>query len=261
MKQVPFSETIFFNGQGPLLLAKLNAAGLPMGFREVGDASELMLSPKTTSDDRNDHRTGARALLKRMTNTVGMDISFKLDSAMNPENLAMAMRASYTVKAAGTVTAEAHTLYAGCVCPTNYINITDDVTLVVKGVGGTPPTYVKDTDYTVYDHGIVPIAGSDLADLDTGDGVPITIDYAYAKQTVFECLTEAAQDYALRFEGLNTADDNKAVIVEIYRVGVDLVKQFGMITDKAIPLDISGSALLDPTKTTGSKYYRVILAG
>ena len=257
MKQIPFKNTLFFNGQGPLMIAKIGANGLPQGFRHVGNCTELAISPKTTSDDRKDSMTGQRALIKKMTIEVGTDISFKLDSTMDNENLAMALRATFAVKPAGTVTDEAVRAYKGCILPLANISIVDDVTLVVKSSDGLT-TYDKGDDYTVSDHSLFIVPGGAIGLLDIADaGVALKIDYGYGKQTHFQPLTEAAQEYALRFEGLNTAEDNQAVVVNIFKVGTDVTKQFGMITDKAVPLDISGAALLDPTKLTGSKFFTI----
>lgn len=256
MKQVPFVDTLFFSGQGPLMIAKIGANGLPQGFRHVGNCTELTISPKTTSDDRQDAMTGQRALIKKMTVEIGTDIAFKLDSVMDDENLAMALRATFSKKPAGTVTDEAVTGYAGCVLPLANIAIVDDVTLVVKSSDGLT-TYDKGDDYTVSDHSLFIVAGGAIGTEDEGDGVDLKVAYHYGKQTHFQPLTEAAQEYALRFEGLNTAEDNQGVVVNIFKVGTDVTKQFGMITDKAVPLDISGAALLDPTKATGSKFFNI----
>ena len=256
MNQVPFQDTLFFNGQGVLLLAKLSAAGVPMGFRHVGNCTELSISPKTTTDDRKDSMTGARALIKKMTIEVGTDIAFKLDSVLDNENLAMALRASYVKKAAGTVTDEAATAYKGTILPLANIALVDDVTLVVKSTDGLT-TYAKGTDYTVHDHSLFIVDAGAIGTADTGTGVPLKVSYHYGAQVKFEPLTEAAQEYALRFEGLNTAEDNKAVIINVFKVGTDITKQFGLITEKATPLDISGAVLLDSTKTTGSKFFNI----
>lgn len=259
MKQAPFNDTLFFSGQGPLMIAKIGADGKPMGFRHVGNCTELSISPKTTSDDRKDSMTGARAIIKKMTVEVGTDIAFKLDSVMDNENLAMALRATFTEKAAGTVTDEAVTAYAGCILPLAHIALVDDNTLVVKSANGQT-TYDKGDDYTVADNSLYIVPGGAIGTADEGDGIALKVSYGYGKQTHFQPLTEAAQEYALRFEGLNTADDNKAVVVNVYKVGTDVTKQFGMITDKAIPLEISGAALLDPTRTIGSKFFNIQVA-
>lgn len=256
MKQVTITETKTFSGQGPLLLAKV-VNGVRQGFRQVGDAEDLSLALKTTVNEMKEHTSGQRGLLRREETEKGMDVSFKLHSTMDDDNLAMAMRASYEKKNAGTVTDEAHLAFAGCIVPTRYISITDDNTLIVKSGDGLT-TYDKGDDYTVYDHGIEIVEGGAIGTADTGSGVAIKIAYGYAAQTIFQGLTEAAADYCLRFEGMNTADDNKPVVVEVFKVGTDVLKQFGMIVDKSTPFEISGSAIMDTSRTTGSKFYELI---
>jgi hypothetical protein len=256
MKQVTIANTQTFSGQGPVMAAKI-VNGVRQGFRQLGDVEDLALSLKTTVNQMKEHVSGQRGLLKREETEKGLDLSFKLVSTMDDENLAMGMRASYEKKNAGTVTDEAHLAFAGCIVPTRYISITDDVTLVVKSADGLT-TYDKGDDYTVYDHGIEIVEGGAIGTADTGDGIAIKISYGYAAQTVFQGLTEAAAEYCIRFEGLNTSEDNKPVIVEVFKVGTDVLKQFGMIVDKSTPMEISGSAIMDVTRTTGSKFFELI---
>ena len=77
-----------------------------------------------------------------------------------------------------------------------------------------------------------------------------------------QAFTSGAAYYFLRFEGLNTADENKAVIVEVFRFSSDPLKELDLISDTLAKFDVEGSVYPDSTKTGAgeSKYYRTLLA-
>ena len=91
------------------------------------------------------------------------------------------------------------------------------------------------------------------AALITGDA--ITVDYTFASQTTVGALTQAASEKYVRFEGLNTADDNKAVVVEIFRMLTDPMKELSLIGDKVQEFNLQGSVLADSLQVD-SKYFR-----
>ena len=82
------------------------------------------------------------------------------------------------------------------------------------------------------------------------------VDYTSSQQVIVDSLTVAATEKYLRFEGLNTADGNKPVVVEVFRFLTDPLKQLSLISDKVQEYDLEGTVLLDTTQTTGSKYFR-----
>ena len=84
----------------------------------------------------------------------------------------------------------------------------------------------------------------------------IAVDYTSSQQVIVDSLTVAATEKYLRFEGLNTADGNKPVVVEVFRFLTDPLKQLSLISDKVQEYDLEGTVLLDTTQTTGSKYFR-----
>lgn len=90
------------------------------------------------------------------------------------------------------------------------------------------------------------------------DGQAITAAYSYSEQVRVDALTEGAKEMTLRFEGLNTAEDNSPVIVEVFKINTDPLKELALISDGIQQIVLEGSVLLDATKTEGSKYFRAL---
>lgn len=91
------------------------------------------------------------------------------------------------------------------------------------------------------------------------DGMPAAVDYTYEDQVRVDALTAANQDLFIRFEGLNTVAENAPVIVEIFKVTADPLKELALIADKVQDAVVEGTVLSDPTRTDGgSTYFRVL---
>lgn len=89
------------------------------------------------------------------------------------------------------------------------------------------------------------------------DGLPLTVDYTYEDQVQVDALTEGASELYMRFEGLNTADENKPVVVEVFRFLTDPLKELSLISDTVQQFVLEGSVLADTTRPSGSKYFVV----
>ncbi len=91
------------------------------------------------------------------------------------------------------------------------------------------------------------------------DGVALSADYTYAGQNIVEAFTVGAPERWLRFEGLNTADTNSPVVVDVFKFLLDPTKDLDLISDGLQAFVLEGSVLADPLQTTGSKYFRETL--
>lgn len=89
------------------------------------------------------------------------------------------------------------------------------------------------------------------------EGQALTVDYTFAGQFLIDALTEAPQDFYVRFEGLNTAENNQPVIIEVFRFSSDPLKELDLISDAVQQFTLDGSVLADSLQPTGSKYFRV----
>lgn len=91
------------------------------------------------------------------------------------------------------------------------------------------------------------------------DGIAATFDYSWAASSTINALTVGITDIYVRFEGLNTAEGNNPVVVEVFRFSTDPLKELALIGDTVQQYVLEGSILLDPLQLTGSQYFNVRL--
>jgi len=131
--------------------------------------------------------------------------------------------------------------------------------VVLTDSTGTPVTLVKGTHYTV-DEDFGAITFLSVATLTA----PIKAAYTYGAVTDVGIFTAPLPERFLRLEGINTADSNKPVLVELYRVAFSPLKNLGLITDDLNKFELEGSLLADSTKpydATLGQYGRITLIG
>jgi hypothetical protein len=91
------------------------------------------------------------------------------------------------------------------------------------------------------------------------DGGALTVDYTYAGQFLVDPLTLGAPEKWMRFEGLNTADNNAPVTVDIFRFLTDPLKELMLIGDTVNNFVLDGNVLADSGRTSGSKFWRQMM--
>lgn len=92
------------------------------------------------------------------------------------------------------------------------------------------------------------------------DGVALVVDYAWALQYRVDALTQGSAERFLRFEGLNTADGNNPVVVEVFKFLADPAQEVNLIGDDNIAqFVLQGSVLSDSLQATGSKFFKQTL--
>lgn len=243
--------SFYYSGQGIMMLATRDANGQPEGFRNVGNVSELSLNIDNTVFEHKESSTGARGIDLRIQQEVDAQVSATLES-ITAENLAVAIFGGTTATSAASVAAEVVTAYSGKTVALAHMDVSN---VVVNGSGGTP-THVEGTDYTVNpEHGSLNILESGSI-VDASD---IEVDYDYADYNTVSALTAAAPERWLRFEGLNTAQGNEPVVIDVFRFQADPLNDFPIINDEVAQMTLEGSALLDANRQSGSKYFEVKL--
>lgn len=255
-------ESKYYSGQGALLIAERDATtGKPKGYSHVGNVPDLKISISVSVTEHKESTTGQRAVDKRITTETKVNVSATLES-LNKENLAKALRGTAAAVVAGSAVDEPVTAYLGKTSALAHVKVS---TVVVKSTDETPVTYEAGKNYTVN-----PEAGSINilttaeqtaagAAVNIEDAEELEVSYSYAAQETVEAMTEAAKDYCLRFEGMNTELDNKAVVVEVFKFSADPLKELSLIGDGIGQMTLEGSAQADLTRLTGSKYFREIL--
>lgn len=228
--------------QGRVFLGKRDAAGLPIEVRSPGNVAELKLSLKTDVLEHYESQSGQRSLDHRMVKQKSATVNLTIEE-FTKENLALALYGTHVVGIPGTVTAEP----IGGATPTvgdRYFLAHPKVSnLVITDSAGTPATLTAGTHYTAdLDFGAV-----QFLDI-TGLTAPFKANYGYGIATEIGIFTQALPERYLRLEGLNTAQGNAKVLVELYRVAFDPLKEIAFISDEYNKFELEGALLADASK-------------
>jgi len=228
--------------QGRVFLGKRDAAGLPIEVRSPGNVAELKLSLKTDVLEHYESQSGQRSLDHRMVKQKSATVMLTIEE-FTKENLALALYGTHVVGTPGTVTAEP----VGGATPTpgdRYFLAHPKVSnLVITDSAGTPATLTAGTHYTAdLDFGAVQFLDT------TGLTAPFKANYGYGIATEIGIFTQALPERYLRLEGINTAQSNAKVLVELYRVAFDPLKEIAFISDEYNKFELEGALLADASK-------------
>lgn len=156
---------------------------------------------------------------------------------------------------------------AGISVPPTSFTVTG-VTSMTQNINMGATALTLNTDYTVdaANGALLIVAAS--TKINSGlqpdpTGTPISVNYSYASYTAaIEALMtgNGIKEYAIRFQGFNTANGNSPVIVTLWRFSMNLAKTIDLITAKHGSLDLDGMLLPDLTRngTTQSQFYSVV---
>lgn len=230
----------YFSGQGKVKLAPIVNGVIAGGHRWVGNVPDLKPSFKATSLKHKESYTGQRLQDKQITSELDASFTATLEE-WSPENVALATRGTVQKTTSGSVTNEASPV--GLQAGDTWALANGNVSSVVIKDSATTPATVAPTKYNVD-----PVMGTvEILDV-TGLTLPLTASYTKGIVTVVPFFTEAVKEVSLLFEGINTADDNKKVRVELYRVALDPTKELGLISENFGQFQLEGTALIDNTR-------------
>lgn len=253
----PTSETIPFYGQGAVLIAERDALGQPKGFTPVGiidNGAELTFEVNYL--EIPDTFSGGRGVAKRLRTEVGATFTSSLFSVRR-DLLSMLLHGTGAQVTAGTATDEAQTVYSTVpIIALNHIGVSS---VVIKDAATGLITYDVDDDYTVNDQwGSINIvqtgAIQTAAEADPDGKFGLEISYSYAAYGTIAAVTADTPERWVRIEGIDTANSNAAWVIDIYRLGVDVLESLLPISDELTKPTFSGSALADGFRTSGSPY-------
>jgi len=266
------TESYYYSGQGVVLIgARDITTGKPTGLVPVGNVSDLKITIATGIVEHKDSQDGQRATDKRINSEVKSGLSMTLQS-WSSANLVLAVRGTSSTIAAGTVAASASetvTMYENAVTPLKYASVS---AVTVTGSTTATPWNSTMATSTKWDYKLNAdfgsLMGAPTASLDvltyTTQTAPllgyatVTVAYQYAKQYTSDSLTTGIQERYMRFEGLNTAENNQPVIINVFKFSIDPLKELAMISDTFAQFVLEGSVLRDGLQLTGSKYFQVI---
>jgi hypothetical protein len=240
--------------QGRVFLGERNGNGLPINLRSPGNVADLKLALKTDVIEKYETQTGQRSLDHRMIKQKGATVMLTIEE-FTKDNLALALYGHHLDAAASTVTDEpiAEPINVG----DRYLLAHQKVSaLVVRDSAGAPATLVAGTHYTL-DADFGAIEFTNVA----GFTPPLRASYAFGATTSIGIFTRPLPERFLRFEGINTAQGNAKVLVELYRLAFDPLKELSLISDEYNKFEIEGALLRDSTKpfdTDLGQYGRIV---
>lgn len=257
----------YFSGQGVVMIGQRDpTTGDPIGLRPVGNVPDMKITVATTVLDHKGSQDGQRATDKRLQTETKVSVSITIENWI-AKNLAKALRGAETIIPAGSVASETVNVYPGLVTgfakiKVSNVTVTQDATpLVEYSAEGVAWDYklnedagsiqlndgTEDTGYASYTPSSPP-----------SDGDAVVVAYDYAAQYLVDSLTQPLADSWLRFEGLNTVEENSPVIVDLFRFSNDPLKELSLLSDAFGQFVLEGSLLKDDTRPAGtSKYFSI----
>lgn len=249
-------ETYLF-GQGKVEVAEITDSGLGE-WLWIGDVSEMTLSFEEEKFTHKESYSGNRSEVRELSVGTSMNTSLTIHE-LSADNVALFTRGKRTSVTAGTVTEEdLGTVDAGDVVQLANFGVSD---LVISDSAATPATIAPE-HYTVDEFGEIIFQSLPAP----APSMPLKASYSHtsAEQTAF--LGGAKKDYALRYKGINLAEGNKPVLVELYKVAASLLQQLSLITNgnELASAPVEFKPLLDASKPANGdlgQYGRLVTVG
>lgn len=229
---------IYFSGQGKIYVATRDGNGNPGPFRDLGNVPALSINLETDVLEHKESRTGNRLTDLRLVRERTANVTMTLES-FTIKNLMMLLYGTTTAAAASSATNELSPtglVVGDIVALANPLVNTASVNVTNVGAG---TAWVENTHYRVdYDSGMITV-------LSTAIGTAFEVDYTYKAKDIVPMFRDTQVERFVRFAGLNTANSNKPVTVELYRVVFDPASSLDLINDELAQFELNGSVLYD----------------
>lgn len=248
----------YMYGQGKIEFAEVINGVVSGEWFWIGDCSEMNGSFSEESFSHKENYTGKKGSVRKIY--TGTTIEFNINmNRLDTGNVARFTQGKATSVAAGTVTNEAlGTVTVGSVSTLAHLLPSN---LVITDSAVTPAT-ISPTHYEVNKFGEIEWLTLPTSPAPT---MPLKAAYSYAAHTQAAFLNDTRKTYAVRYDGVNLAEDEKPVLLELYKCSAGMLQTLSMITNgnqlAAAPVVLE--ALLDTTKpATGNlgQYGRLIQA-
>lgn len=281
----PDTKNIFL-GRGRVFAASLDATTQkPAHFRHLGNVTAFGLTVESEKLEHQNSRTGVKSIDREIVLSQKVNVSLTLDEALDFDNLAYffsgtAQKASAALNnAANDGTATDVLLHADAVTGRWYeLRLADgkrlfdlssnSAHLTVKsgsGAVGAATTLALGTDYEVdLKWGMILLRSSS----DTPAGTHVdgnNLWFTYTSQSTEKdadqvtMLTQSKQSVFLRFVGINPANSDKEVLVDLHSVSLSADGELPMIGEEFSSLTLVGAAERNetgyPTAPVGRIYF------
>jgi hypothetical protein len=249
----------YFSGQGRVYLAQRDTNGNPLSLRWVGNVPDLKITLNTETIEHKESYSGQRLTDLQLIKSKDGEFSCTLEE-FSAENLELSLYGVTSTTTSGNVTNEQ--LATGVTAGDIRILANQFVSSVVIRDSSATPKTLPASQYTVFaNQGAIR-----FNDITTGGPYiqPFKVDYAYGAAKRTAMFKSAQPEVWLRFDGINTADANSPVIIDLYRVAIQPTKDLSLISEDLQKFELSGRVLADLTKPeTGAlgQFGRLIVQG
>ncbi|MGY8830716.1 MAG: phage tail tube protein [Pseudomonadales bacterium] len=236
----------YFYGQGKVELAEILSGGTLGPFIWVGDVSELSGTMSQAAITHRESFSGKKAKVREFFTELGIDWSATLHK-IDADNIAKFSLGTLTSQVAGTVSAEAFPagLVGGDVIQLAKTNVTSLV--LTDSATPTPATLVRGTHYEYDVFGDVELLTLPTSPAPTQ---PFKAAYSHGATRQAALLNGTRKNYVMRYKGINLAENDKPVLLEVYKVSPGLLQTLAMITsgNQLAGAPVTFTSLLDTSK-------------
>lgn len=239
------STEYYFYGQGKVWSRRLNPAGGGQAkWRWWGDVSQLTLAMELEKLQHRESYSGNKGIARDFPISKAMTVNATAHQ-LDTDSLAELVYGATSAVDAGSVVGESlGTVAAGDTLKLDFTGVSD---LVVTDSAGSPVT-VADTHYVLDGR----FGSLEFLTLPTSPAptMPLLAAYDHAANKQVNLLTQAQPIIEFRYEGINLAENNAPVVIELYRMSTDPLQELALINNdtslSGVP--IACAALIDTSK-------------
>lgn len=240
-----------FAGQADIYMRFLDPA-LDTGFFLVGDINEMSISTESDKKELVSNQKTRRGVLATIIGNTKHNLSLK---SKYFDYRTFAMRAGgvteQTALTSQTITDELiEGVKVGGLYPLTHPNIDASVAVNAKK-GKTGTTALTADDFDIVDGFLLVKKGGALAD---GDDVRVTYKTKASTQVMVKGGKRDKYAVAIKYKGMNTADNDKAFNMTIHRAEISPDGDFSFIGDDFGEASFSGTLILEDGKDSVYEY-------
>jgi len=245
-------DSKYFKGQGKVYLATLDSSdAVDSGFRFIGNVPDLRLPMSTNKVEHRESITGKQGKDLIVYQYIDGKVMFTLED-FSKENLALAFQGTSSSISGATVTDEPVAAKLGFSVPLANINLSAFASLEI---GSTPITATG--NYTVDLKGGMLTFPAAPVDGTLTEAAALLATYTFGSYIKTTGFSATRKNYWLRFNGVNTVNNNSPVIVDVFKVSFDIQKELALINNTELSkLELEGDVLLSAVGTDGG-FFRI----
>ena len=241
----------YYSGQGRVLTAKRSALGRALQFALFADCSAVKMPLSADTTDIYEDMTGNKVLAAQIPGQKKSSLTITCKQ-FTKTSAALGFYSDPISLTTGTVTGEQlpADLQPGDEIGLEHGNVSE---LVITDSTGTPKTLTKDTQYK--ENSLVFGNVGMLQDKTAGTyQEPLFAAYSYGAADSFPMFTKTPEERYIRIEGLNAAENNAPVLIEVYRGKVQPFASIDWIGQSAANQDLTVGCLFDSLNAADANY-------